>query len=143
MGIVPAVVLVDLAEGVVLGSVALPEGSGATGAPFVNDSIVLVTNPDRDTVSPVNVLRRSAGAEIPVGGFPTRAVVVDEKVFVVNGELEDFTPVRDGTLTVLDRATLEPVGSIQLSGRNPGGAVLGPNGLLYVVHGGVWGQGAG
>src|SRR5690554_1626948 len=52
LGIVPAVAVVDLEAGEVLRTVALPEGSGATGALFVNDSIVLVGNPARGSLSP-------------------------------------------------------------------------------------------
>jgi streptogramin lyase len=139
MGIVPVAVVVDLAAGAVLRSAALPSGSGSTGAAFVNDSIVLVANPDRNSVSPVNVLRGTVAAEIPVGRFPMAVTVEGDRIWVVNGELENFSPDGPGTLTILDRETLEVTGTVTLSGENPGGIALGPDGLLWVVHGGVWG----
>lgn len=143
MGIVPVAAVVDLAAGAVVRNAPLPSGSGATGAAFVNDSIVLVANPGRNTVSPVNALRGTVGDEIPVGGFPSVVRVVGEKVWVVNGELEDFQPARTGTLTILDRESLEVIGGVELSGENPGGITDGPGGLLFVVNGGVSGEGNG
>lgn len=143
MGIVPTAVVVDLAAGSVLHTVSLPEGSGATGAAFVNDSIVLVANPDRNTVSPVNVRTGTAGPEIAVGRYPAGVRTIGEVVWVLNGELEDFQPAGPGTFTLLDRETFEELGTVELSGENPGGMALGPGGLLYVVHGGTWGEGNG
>lgn len=140
MGIVPAAVVVDLAEGAVVDNVALPSGSGATGSAFVNDSIVLVANPGLNTVSPVNVLRGTAGEQIPVGTFPSHVAVAGEVVMVVNGELENFEPARPGTITLLDRTSLEGIGTVELSGENPGWVTPGAGGRMYVVHGGRWGQ---
>lgn len=139
MGTVPAAVVVDLAAGTVLRSAPLPSGSGATGAAFVNDSIVLVTNPDRNTVSPVNALRGTTGNEIDVGRAPGAVMVDGDRVWVVNAELESFSPDGPGTLSILDRQTLEVTGSVTLSGENPGGIARGPDGLLWVVNGGSWG----
>jgi hypothetical protein len=139
MGIVPVAVVVDLAAGTVLRSAPLPSASGATGAAFVNDSIVLVANPGRNTVSPVNALRGTVGAEIPVGRYPSAIMVEGDRVWVVNGELENFSPDGPGTLTILDRETLQVTGSVTLSGENPGGITLDADGLLWVVNGGVWG----
>jgi hypothetical protein len=138
MGSVPVAVVVDLAAGTVLRSAPLPSGSGATGAAFVNDSIVLVANPNRNTVSPVNALRGTVGEEIPVGRFPSAVIVEGDRAWVVNGELESFSPDGPGTLTILDRETLQVTGTVSLSGENPGGIALGADGLLWVVNGGVW-----
>jgi hypothetical protein len=143
MGIVPTAVVVDLAQGSVVHTVALPQGSGATGAAFVNDSIALVANPGLNSVSPVNALSGTVGAQIPVGTYPSGITVVGDRVFVVNAELEDFSPTGPGTLTVLDRETLEVTGAVELSGKNPGGTAVHPGGFLYVVNGGTWGEGNG
>lgn len=141
LGVVPAVAVVDLVEGIVLRTVGLPEGSGATGAHFVNDSIVLVANPGLDHVSPVNVLRGTLGDPIPAGGYPQGFVEASGRVFVINAELVDFAPAGPGTLTALDPGSLEPVGEVVLSGTNPGDAVVGPDGNLMVLAAGSWGQG--
>ncbi len=144
LGLVPAVAVVDLDAGAVVRTVALPEGSGATGAAFVDDSIALVGNPQLDSVTPVNVLRGTTGPEIPTGGFPQAIVVAGGRAFVLDAELGlDFLPARTGTVTVVDGATLTVVGHVDLSGFNPGGAALGPDGRLYVVESGSFGQGDG
>lgn len=140
LGVVPAVAVVDLVGGTVLRTVGLPEGSGATGAHFVNDSIVLVANPGLDHVSPVNVLRGTVGEPIPTGGYPQGFVEASGRVFVINGELVDFAPSGPGSLTALDSESLEPLGDVVLTGTNPGDAVVGTGGNLFVLASGSWGQ---
>jgi hypothetical protein len=143
LGIVPAVAVVDLVDASLLRTIALPAGSGATGAAFVNDSIVLVANPGLGTVSPVNVLSGQALAEIPVGAYPQGVVAVDGLAYVVNANLVNFTPAGPASLTVIDGTTLQVVDEITLSGENAAAAALGPNGLLYVIQSGSWGMGNG
>ncbi len=144
LGVVPAVAIVDLDAQAVVRTVALSEGSGATGVAFVNDSIALVANPNLDTVTPVNVRRGTLGTDIPTGGFPQAIVTAGDIAFVLNAELgPDFQPVRSGTLTVVDGQSLAVVGTIELTGFNPGGAAVGPEGRLYVVNSGSFGQGNG
>jgi DNA-binding beta-propeller fold protein YncE len=140
LGVVPAVAIVDLAAGELLRTVSLPEGSGATGAHFVNDSIVLVANPLRGSVSPVNVRSGEVDSEIETGAYPQAFAESGGRIFVVNSELdESFQPVRDGTLTVLDAGTLEVLGQVELGARNSGGVTTGPDGRLLVMNSGSWG----
>ena len=143
MGIVPAVAIVDLAAGEVIRTVALSEGSGATGSHFVNDSIVLVANPGLNTVSPVNVLRGTVGAAIETGRYPQGFAESGGRIFVVNSELENFAPAGPGTLTVLDSGTLEALGSVELSGENSGGMTVGSDGRLFVMNSGRFGEASG
>ena len=138
LGIVPAVSIVDIATARVVRTIALPAGSGATGVAFVNDSVVVVANPGLDTVTPVNVVTGIASAEIRVGVFPQSVLLVDDRVFVLNGELENFAPTRTGTITVLDAGSMGEAGSISLSGQNPSFALVGPDGLVYVINSGVF-----
>lgn len=140
MGIVPAVAVVDLREGVLARTVGLPAGSGATGVAFLNDSLALVANPSLNTVTPVNVRAGTAGDEVQVGRYPQAVVVHDGRAYVVNAELESFVPAGPSTLTVLDAATLGVVDTIELSGENAAAAAVGPDGLLYVVHSGRFGD---
>lgn len=143
MGLFPAVVVVDVAEGEVIGSIGLPENSGATGAAFLNDSILLVSNPGLNSVSPVNVRAGTRGEEIATGGYPQGIVVHESDVFILNSELgEDFQPSRPGTITVLDSETLALRGTVELTGENPSGAAMAA-GRLHVVNGGRWGAGDG
>ncbi len=140
LGLVPAVAVVDLRVGEVVRTIALPEGSGATGSAFVDDSVVVVGNPSRNSVTPVNVLRGTTGEEIAVGRFPQHVLAGAERVFVINAELgPDFEPDGPGTVTVLDRETLEVEGTVTLSGENPGDAVL-DGGVLFVLNSGRFGE---
>ncbi|MDB4949906.1 MAG: hypothetical protein JWM27_2555 [Gemmatimonadetes bacterium] len=140
MGSYPYAAVVELFTGAV-GFVKLPDGSGATGAAFLNDSIAVVANSNLNTVSPVNIRRLTAGAPIAVGGFPQSVVAEAGRLYVINAELVDFAPAKHGTVTVLD-GSLNKVGTVQLSGDNPAaGAFL--DGKLYVVDSGSYGAGDG
>lgn len=147
MGTVPTLVVVDVRSGEVERTVALPQGSGATGSAFVDDTLVLVANPGRNSVSPVNVDLGVARPEIDVGTFPQEIVMIGGRAFVMNaGEFDPdtFEPTEPGTITVLEPAAPDPViGTITLSGENPGGVTVGPDGLLYVVNSGRFGGGDG
>ena len=139
LGVFPGVAVVDLRQRRLVSTIALPANSGATGAAFLNDSIALVANTNRNTVSPVNVLRGTAGAEVAVGTFPQAIVASGDTAFVINAELgSDFQPKRSGTVTVLTGTTPRVVATIDLTGLNPGAAAIGRDGLLYVVNSGTF-----
>ena len=92
LGVVPAIAVVDLKEGLLVRTVGLPQGSGATGAAFLNDSIVLAANPSLNSVTPINVRAGTRGSDIAVGRFPQAVVVEGGRAFVLNAELEGFVP---------------------------------------------------
>lgn len=139
MGVVPALVVVDLTTATVLRTVGLPQGSGATGVAFANDSIVVVANPGLNTVSPVNVRQGTVGAQIPVGRYPQAVTSGGGRVFVLNGELEGWTPDGPSTVTVLDASTLQVQGTVTLGGQNAQSGMVGADGRLYVLNSGNWG----
>lgn len=139
MGTVPAVAVVDLRDAALLRTVGLPEGSGATGAAFVNDSIVLVANPNLGSVTPVNVMAGTTGSGIAVGRYPQAVVVEGGRAYVLNAELENFAPDGPSTITVLDASSLAVLQTIQLSGENAAQAAIGPDGRMYVIQSGSWG----
>jgi hypothetical protein len=141
MGITPEVAVVDLRAGEILHRVALPEGSGASGAAFLNDSIALVGNPERNSVSPVNFRRGTVGDEIEVGGYPAHLIESGSTVFVLNAELENWAPARPGTISVIGQG-LTVGATIELSGTNPGAAFWSGN-ALFVLNRGTWGAGDG
>jgi hypothetical protein len=144
MGTFPAVTIVDLRQRRLTATVALPLNSGATGAAFINDSIALVANPQRNSVISVNVLRATAGAEIAVGTYPQSIAAVGDTAYVLNSELgPDLRPARNGTVTVLAGHPARLVGTIELSGTNPLAAVAGGSGELYVLNAGLFGGGNG
>src|SRR5215211_7615777 len=66
LGTLPAAAIIDLGQRRLAATVALPVNSGATGVAFLNDSIALVANPGRNSVTPLNVFRGTAGAELGV-----------------------------------------------------------------------------
>jgi hypothetical protein len=140
LGTLPAAAVVDLAQRRVARTVPLPANSGATGAAFLNDSMALVANTNLNSVTPINILRGTAAAAIAVGTFPQFILTSGDTTFVVNGELVDFQPTRNGTISVLTGTPLRVVATIQLSGTNPGSAAIGRDGLLYVVNSGSFSQ---
>ena len=99
MGVTDVVRVVNLRTGATVWTVPLPSGSGSTGVAFASDSIAIVANPDRNTVSPVNVRRGTAGPEIAVGVYPQALVADDDRVYVVNGNLVNFSPAGPGSRT--------------------------------------------
>ncbi len=138
LGTYPFAAVVDLVARRVLHTVALPAGSGATGAAFLNDSIVLVANSDLNSVTPINVLRGDTLRSIAVGVYPQEIVAAGGRAYVLDAQLENFSPARPGTITVID-GSLAPVATIPLAGLNPGSGAFGPDGRLYVVNSGSFG----
>ncbi len=141
MGLLPEVVIVDLDGRFVERRAQLPENSGASGVAFIDDETVLVGNPGLDSVSPVNVRTGDVGAQILVGLFPEFIVADGQRAYVINAELgDDFVPVRSGTVSVIDIPSLQVIETIELSGENPGGAALAPDGRLFVANRGRFGD---
>lgn len=137
-GIYPFATVVNLNTAAVAHSVALPANSGATGVAFLNDSIAIVANPSLNTVSPVNVLRGTTGAQVAVGVYPQAVVEgTDGRVFVINGNLVNFSSAGPGSVTVIG-ANGQATGTIALTGINPQNGVV-RNGKLYVVNAGTFG----
>ena len=136
LGLVPAVAVVDLKEGVLLRTVPLPVGSGATGAAFLNDATVLAANPSLNSVTPVNVLEGTRGSDIAVGRFPQAVVVEGGRAFVLNAELEGFVPDGPSTVSVIDIESLQVTSTVILSGENAGAGGVGLDGRLYIVNSG-------
>ena len=142
LGVVPAVAVVDLKEGLLVRTVGLPLGSGATGAAFLNDSIVLVGNPSLNSVTPVNVITGTTGSDIVVGRFPQAVVVEGGRAFVLNAELEFefFAPDGPSTVSVIDIASLQVTSTVTLSGENAAAGSVGADGRLYIVASGSFGS---
>jgi hypothetical protein len=139
LGIVPATVVIDLVQHRTVHTIAMPSNSGATGAAFLNDSIALIGNPVRGTVTPINVNRGTAGQEIAVGVYPQAMAAVRDTVFVVNANLMDFEPAGPSSISVITGTPPHVVATIELSGRNAGAAAAGADGRLYVLHSGSFG----
>ncbi len=141
LGIYPFAAVLDLRSAAVTRTVALPASSGATGAGFLNDSIAVVANSNRNTVTPVNVLRGTAGAEIAVGVFPQAVVEGNAAAYVLNANLVDFSPAGPGSVSVVNSAG-EVTATIPLTGVNPTAGKVAGNRLL-VLNAGHFGEGDG
>ena len=143
LGLDNAVAVVDLVDAKVVLTIPLPANSGATGSAIVDDSIAFVANPNLNTVSRVNYLT-GAATETPVGVYPQGIIYARGRIFVLNGNLVNFAPAGPSWITVLDPTTSAQVDSIALTGPgNAGYAVLGADGLLYVMSTGSFFEGEG
>ena len=136
-GIYPFAIVVDLRAGTVARSIPLPANSGATGVAFLNDTVAVVANSNRNTVSLTNPGRGTAGTEVHVGVYP-QAVVAGTSggVYVINGNLVNFSPAGPGSVTVLN-ASGQVAGTVALSGINPAAGAVS-NGKLYVINSGTF-----
>ncbi len=146
MGLDNSAAVVDLRAGVVLRTIFLPSGSGATGVAIVSDTFAYVANPNLNSVTRINY-RTGDTASVAVGIYPQGLVFTRGKVFVLNGNLVSFAPAGESWITVIDPVTnARAVGidSIPLPGPgNAGFADVGSDGLLYVVSSGDFGAAEG
>ena len=141
LGIVPAVAVVDVQGGVLVRTITLPAGSGATGIAFLNDSIVLAANPDLNSVTPVNVFAGTSGSDIEVGRYPHAVAVESGRAFVLNAELDEFfLPDGPSTVSVIDIESLTVTSTIALSGENAAAGRVGTDRRLYIVNSGSFGS---
>jgi hypothetical protein len=138
LGEVPELAVVDLISRRLIHRIRLAEGSGATGAAMVSDSVAYVANPRLNTITRVNVFTREA-AEVAVGVFPQGFAVARGRLFVLNGNLDETgEPAGPSWITVINPGTnglAVGIDSIPLTGPgNAAYATVGGDGLLYVVN---------
>jgi hypothetical protein len=138
MGTYPFAAIVDLRTGMVTKMAALPANSGATGVAFLNDSIAIVANPNRNSVSPVNVFTGTVLPEVAVGTYP-QAVVSGGTglVFVLNANLVNFSPAGPGSVSALT-STSAVSATVQLHGINPAAGVVSGT-RLFIINSGHFG----
>lgn len=136
------VAVVNLRTGTVERTLAMEDSRfNARRAAFVSDTLVLVTNPSRATITPLNPVTGRVGASTTVGGpLPVDLLRAGARVYVLNGQSVSLgSPT--GVVTVLD-TLLRKVDTIRLSGINPAAAVVRGD-ILYVLQSGHRGQGDG
>ncbi len=146
MGLDNNVAVVDLRQAQVINSIQLPAGSGATGAALISDSIAYVANPNLNTVTRIN-LRSGDTASVRVGVYPQGMVFTRGRLFVLNGNLVNFSPAGPSWITVIDPVTntkAAGIDSIALPGPgNAGFADVASDGLIYVMSSGSFSGGEG
>lgn len=137
MGVDHAVTVVDLSAGAVSRVIPLAAGSDATGSAIVDDSIAYVANPGLNTVTRVNYLTGDT-ASVAVGVYPTGVVYTRGKVFVINGNLVDWSIAGPGWISVVDPVTnalADGIDSIPLPlPGNPQFSTVASDGRLYVMN---------
>ncbi len=138
LGEVAELAVVDLINRSLLQRIPLAEGSGATGAVMVSDSVAYVANPRLNSITRINVFTGETG-EVPVGVFPQGFAVARGRLFVLNGNLDETgEPAGPSWLTVINPGTNLPaagIDSIPLTGPgNAAFATVGGDGLLYVIN---------
>ena len=138
LGAADQVAVVDLVDRSLLHLIPLPEGSGASGAAMVSDSVAYVANPGLNTITRMNVFTGDT-AEVAVGVTPQGFVVARGRLFVLNGNLDATgEPVGPSWLTVINPATntrATGIDSIPLTGPgNAAFATVAGDGFLYVVN---------
>ena len=138
MGDAGGVVIANLRTGAVDRTLAMAPGSDARRAAFISDTLVVVTNPSRGTLTPLNPLTGRVGAAIAGGDAPVDVLRSGARVYVLNGAAGARAR---GMVTVLD-TLLRPVATAALSGINPVAAVARGD-LLYVLLAGQPGLGNG
>jgi len=141
LGDADALAVVDLIGRKLFQVIPLAEGSGATAATMVTDSIAYVANSRLNSITRINVFTGQT-AEIPVGVFPQGFAVARGRLFVLNGNLDETgEPAGPSWLTVINPGTNAPaagIDSIPLTGPgNAAFATVGGNGLLYVINRGA------
>lgn len=114
-----------------------PSGN-ATGAAFVDDGSVLVTNLVDNYIGKATFDQSDPAITDTVSVAapgPSSVVVTGGRAFVVSVNLdENFAPIGPGVVTVIDPATMTPVDTIESGGTNSTAAAVGPDGLVYVVN---------
>lgn len=136
LGNAASVALVSLAELRIERYFVFPSGN-ATGSVFVDDNTVLVANLVDDVVGLIDVAQADDAIErtLPVAPAPAVIVATGGRAFVVSSNLdENFAPIGNGIVTVIDLARFEIAGSVEMGGTNSQSAAVGPDGLLYVLN---------
>ena len=112
--------------------------SGNTsGAAFVDANTALATNLVADQVGRLALNEPGSTIQqlVDVAPAPTDIVIAEGRAFVVSGNLdENFAPLGNGVVTVLDPQSLQVLGTIDTGDTNPQYGALAPNGNIYVVN---------
>lgn len=136
LGNAASVALIDAANERVERFFLFSEGN-TSGSAWVDDRTALVSNLVTDQVGRIRVDQAEDRIQelVDVAPAPADIVMADGRAFVVSGNLgDDFLPLGNGVVTVLDTAELEILGTIDTGDSNPQYAAVGPDGLIYVVN---------
>ncbi|NIV91985.1 hypothetical protein GWN42_04075 [candidate division KSB1 bacterium] len=139
------VVVLDTENLTVEGIIDLPEGSGATGSAFFNNTIAFVGNLNLNSVSRIDLQSMTWTDTIAVGIAPSDIAVANGKVFVINSNVDftTFEKLGNGTISVIDPNTLQVTNTIDAGATNSQFIGVDLEGDLIVVNSGDFGAGNG
>lgn len=127
--------------GGVMQFVSLKPGALASAVAVQDDSLAWVAEPGLDRVQQINYLTFDTTARSAAGDGASGAVVADGRVWVINANAVGNVPAGPSSITVrLTGGASNAIDTIPLTGTNAQFAVLGADGLLYVVDRGAPGQ---
>jgi hypothetical protein len=136
LGNAASVALIDLTTASISRIFTFKSGN-ATGSAFVDDTTLIVANSGLGLVGRVTVGQAgdSIANTVAVASQPTDIRVTGGRVLVTSANLDDnFTPIGNGVVTILDSKTLTAIGTVTTGGTNSTAAAVGPDNLLYVVN---------
>ena len=129
------------AGGASLHTITLASGAQASAVVVQDDSLAWVAEPGLDRVQQINYLTFDTTARTAAGDRASAAVVADGRVWVVNANAVGNVPAGPSSVTVrLTSGAANTVDTIPLTGDNAQFAVLGADGLIYVIDRGAQGQ---
>ncbi len=136
LGQAASVALIDLPGERIVRFFTVASGN-LSGSVFLDDRTVLVANLVDDYVGKFAIDQASDAITETVAVAPAPGAVLTDGslVYVVSGNLdENFAPLGNGIVTVIDPSSMTVVGTVTTGGTNSQAAAFGPGGLLYVVN---------
>lgn len=139
------VLILDITNLTLTGTVDLPVGSGATGSAFLDDNIAFVCNLNLGSVSRLDLSNATVTATTTVGRAPSDVAIAAGKVFVANANVDftTFQPIGNGTVSVIDPQTNQVTNTIDAGATNSQFLAVDPDGDLIVISSGGFGAGNG
>lgn len=121
--------------------IRLASGAAAAAVAIQDDSLAWVAEPGLNRAQQINYLTADTTGRSAAGDRASAAVVADDQVWVVNANAVNNVPAGASSITV--RAAgggSNAIDTIPLTGSNAQFAVLGADGLIYVVDRGTQGK---
>jgi len=133
----PGITVIDGKTDAVVQNIALADGSNPWDMAFVGADRAYVTNLLANTVTVLDLANGDSVKSIPVGEGPEGILVVNNTAYVANtGNFPDYDP---STVSVIDIRTDSVTKTLAVP-TNPQDLALGPDGNIYVVCTGNFGD---
>ena len=136
LGQAASVALIDLPGERIVRFFTVVSGN-LSGSVFLDDTTVLVANLVDDYVGKFAIDQASGSITETVAVAPAPGAVLTDGslAYAISGNLdENFAPLGNGIVTVIDPSSMTVVGTVTSGGTNSQAAAFGPDGLLYVVN---------